>query len=286
MAALSDRLKPLPPELKYMIISEATKLSYQDRARVACVSRECNKIADSEISYEAQYIRDFGHLPQDHSSCSYWRYRPHGWFHISAEPGSEPPKRWKFTPVGLDVQYVDQESSWKRAYIRRHNWLFPHELYTRLPALPYKQRHIDIVSKHRLKACQSPDTTLPYLRGLYMKSAFYLSELYHHAMLHSVWPDVELQLMLRGWVLCRSSLEPIRSGKFTRGNCLICSRVLTIQIPARNRRRQEKLQKAKVGDRSGMAQVPIEFETGLGGTSLSRMTCCPNDYALEKRENI
>ena len=54
MANLSDHLRKLAPELTYMIISEVAQLSYRDRARVACVSKECCRIADSDESYRGQ----------------------------------------------------------------------------------------------------------------------------------------------------------------------------------------------------------------------------------------
>ena len=166
MAVPDDHLRNLAPELKYMIISEVAQLSYRDRARVACVSKECHRIADSDQSYRGQYIRDFGHLQQANSDWAYWTFRRLSWFHVAAEQGSEPPKRWKFKAEGLEVEYDDEESSWKRAYIRRHNWHFPQEAYTRLPALPYDKRHVDIVSEHRLGACHSPVKNLRYLHGL------------------------------------------------------------------------------------------------------------------------
>lgn len=230
---------------------------------MACVSKECRRIADSDESYRGQYIRDFGRLQQDHSGWAYWTFRRQSWFHASAEQGSEPPKRWKFKAEGIEVEYDDQESSWKRAYIRMHNWEFPQEIYTRLPALPYNKRHVDIVSKHRLKACHSPVTTLRYLRGLYLKSPICLAELFVRAMCHGVRPDVEFLLTLRGWVLCRSSVESIRFGHLTRGRCLTCSDFVATEIPLRNQRRQTKLQGAAIGARPGMAQVPVESETRL-----------------------
>ena len=87
MANLND----LPVKLIYMIIAELAQLSYRDRARVACVNRECHRIADSEDSYRAQYIRDFGAPPQEFI----WPKSMFEWetsYHTSAEPESEPPK--------------------------------------------------------------------------------------------------------------------------------------------------------------------------------------------------
>ena len=54
-------LENLPTEVIYIIINQLTQLSYRDRARVACVSKACRDIADSEVGYRAQYIRDFGY---------------------------------------------------------------------------------------------------------------------------------------------------------------------------------------------------------------------------------
>lgn len=247
-----------------MIISEVAQLSYRDRARVACVSKECHRIADSDESYRGQYIRDFGHLPQDLDSFPYWTFRPQMWFHTSAEQGSEPPKYWEFRAVGNKVEYYEQERSWKRAYIRSHNWKFPHDIYTILPALPYRKRHVDIEANYRLRACQSPESFIPYL---HLHERFYCPpKCFPEKLLRAMWHGVsfheEMLLMQRGWVLCRSVEEPpLPLGKLVRGHCLQCSDILKKLIPERNQKRQEELRGATVGARPGMAQVPIEFET-------------------------
>lgn len=240
-----------------MIISEVAQLSYRDRARVACVSKKCLRIADSDESYRGQYIRDFGHLPQDLDSSYYRKFRPQTWFHTSAEQRLEPPKRWVFRAKEIEVEYYHQESSWKRAYIRSHNWKFPHDIYTRLHALPYRKRHIDIVAKNRLKACLSPQAFQSCLPGRFLD----WPEICLRAERHGVSPDVETDLTVRGWVLCRSLGESISFGTVIRGHCLKCSDLLSTEIPERNQNRQEELRGAAIGARPGMAQVPIEFET-------------------------
>ena len=174
-------LKDLPNELVYMIISELTQLSYGDRARVACVSKGCQKIADNPISYKDQYIRDFGHPPQK-------PYYVQWVSHTSAESGSELQNLWEDSPRGLECN--GQESSWKRAYIRRHNRNFPQELYTCPRTVPYNKRRRSIESKHRLK---SWDITarLAYLFGLPHQTLFHMVELFFYAALHGVHPQVE-----------------------------------------------------------------------------------------------
>lgn len=100
--------KDLPHELIYIIISHIAQFSYRDRARVACVGKECLRIADSAGSYKAQYIRDFASPPQEHIQSLPDTY-PLGMFHTSAGSGSDPPHRW----TGLDKwpKYEGQEIS-------------------------------------------------------------------------------------------------------------------------------------------------------------------------------
>ena len=109
--------KDLPNELIYKIISEVAQLSYRDRARVACVSKECKRIADDPVSYRAQYIRDFGRPPQKPE----WidpTVGSHGVSNTIGRSGFEPPILW--TTAEDKSERNAQESSWKRAYIRCH----------------------------------------------------------------------------------------------------------------------------------------------------------------------
>ena len=246
-------LKVLPNEIIYMIISEVAQLSYRDRARVACVSKECLRIADSEESYRAQYIRDFKHPPQEFI-CPKVYWLPMKWYHTSAEPGSEPPNHWKETLYVPGYENVGQESSWKRAYIRRHNLYFPQELYSSLPVVPYDQKHMAIEYAYRLNACDSPLMAKGYLVGLRRHSRLYRSVAIIMAKKHGVHPSVEAKMALRGWVLGRHSLE-LLDAESVISRCFRCRGIEDI-IARRNIRRSIRLQEAEIGARSAMAQIP------------------------------
>ncbi len=248
-------LKVLPNEIIYMIIFEVAQLSYRDRARVACVSKECLRIADSEESYRAQYIRDFKHPPQNLWPRVSWL--PMSWYHTSAEPGSEPPNHWKEKLYEVGYDCVGQESSWKRAYIRRHNLYFPQELYSSLPVVPYDQKYTAIAYAYRLDACNNPLTAKGYLVGLRRHWRLCRSVAIVMAKQHGVHPSVEAKMALRGWVLGRHSLELLDAERvdFAIDRCYRC-RGIEDKIARRNRRRRDRLQEAEIGARSMMAQVP------------------------------
>lgn len=249
-------LKDLPNEIIYIIISEVAQLSCRDRARVACVSKECLRIADSEESYRAQYIRDFRQPPQVFI-CHKVSWLPVKWYHTSAEAGSEPPNHWKEKLYGLGYYCVGQESSWKRAYIRRHNLYFPQELYSSLPVVPYDQKYTAIAYAYRLSACNNPLTAKYYLVGLRRHSRLCRSVAVILAKQHGVHPSVEAKMALRGWVLGRHSLELLDAEQVDSVmiRCFRCRDIEDI-ITRRNRRRLVRLQEADIGARSSMAQVP------------------------------
>lgn len=89
-----------------------------------------------------------------------------------------------------------------------------------------------------------------------------------NAMRHGVRPRVETQLTIRGWLLYWDTLEPIKTMD-TDFKTVIFSLsqhpgyhpFLTNEMSKMNKRRQEKLRRADLGARSGMAQVPIQYET-------------------------
>lgn len=153
------------------------------------------------------------------------------------------------------------ESSWKRAYIRRHNPDFPQEEYTNLPCVPYHKKHRYIQWKHELKAIQQ------HLRDWDVKappsqSLLYQSGLLLHAFRHGVDPQVEAQLSIRGWVLCQGLQGDYSSAfrRFTRRKCHKFYESAWCAISERNQIRQKLLREAEIGARSSMAQVPLGFD--------------------------
>ncbi|CAF9918788.1 hypothetical protein IMSHALPRED_004415 [Imshaugia aleurites] len=276
MATFND----LPNELIDNIIS---RLSYRDRARMACVNKMCFENADGEASYKTQYIRDFGHPAQEvDNDCM--------WCHASAGSGLEPPHHWISYRKG-EMQSRGQESSWKRAYIRRHNPEFPHDSYTSLPPVPYNNQHWNIEHENRLKAGHnlthatvsafSTFSYLEYMRGLRKQSLFCRPKLHFDAKRDGVSSRVEKELALRGWVLCWGSLDFFDKKDFDLDEsspycCRIhgLARTTLGDISDMNYGRQIDLLRADVVTRTSMAQVPIEFETSLVGPE--NMTS-PND---------
>lgn len=205
-------LKDLPNELIHLVIPHIAQLSYRDRARMACVGKECRRTADSPVDYKAQYIRDFAYPPQDHIINSTDTY-PLGMFHTSAGSGSDPPNRW--TGFDKGPEYEGQESSWRRAYVRRHNPDFPQNLHTGLPAVPYNNKLRDMLYKHRLQTAQSTEIRLAYLYGLQLKPPPRRSKLLINSTWHGVCPRVEARLRTRGLLLCWGPLEPIKTRTWT-----------------------------------------------------------------------